>query len=249
MNKKKLLTLGITMFTLMGGIIFYPSDSYVNAASKDAVVQSLAERESIGRVHHEVETWDDLQILASAWTKYMKTHPNASEKKQEAFLNNFKKQQGFSTITCVRASGVGDYLPGYNNLNSAERKLAKKHPVQAVKVYLCAEQATNLTIEYYGTNGWQDNSDAFRHCCWNALMKKSIGKDAATEWATAHEAESSGIDKQMDLYNNNIGRGISVSGKSNAQIAKTVKSKVKNGNCKRIKNNKLVKTDGTGLKK
>lgn len=27
------------------------------------------------------------------------------------------------------------------------------------------------------------------------------------------------------------------------------KSKVKNGNCKRIKKNKLVKTDGTGLKK
>lgn len=52
----------------------------------------------LGKVFHffewvqiiiKVETWDDLQIRASAWTKYMKTHPNASEKKQEAFLNNW----------------------------------------------------------------------------------------------------------------------------------------------------------------
>ncbi|RLK62423.1 hypothetical protein D3H64_09885 [Atopobacter sp. AH10] len=52
---------------------------------------------------------------------------------------------------------------------SLERKLAIAHPVQAVKVYNASKTATAKTIEVYGHNGWQDNSDAFRHCLWNAL--------------------------------------------------------------------------------
>lgn len=27
-----------------------------------------------------------------------------------------------------------------------------------------------------GTNGWQDNSDIFKHCCWNALIKSDMGE-------------------------------------------------------------------------
>ena len=65
-------------------------------------------------------------------------------------------------------------------------------------------------------------------------MTKSMDASAAKEWATAHEAESSGIDKQMDLYNNTIGRVIEVSGMSESEIVSEVKSKVKNGNCIRI---------------
>ena len=57
-------------------------------------------------------------------------------------------------------------MSGFNSLNPDEKELALKHPLQAIKVYDCASKATNATIEYYGTNGWQDNSDAFRHCCW-----------------------------------------------------------------------------------
>ena len=62
--------------------------------------------------------------------------------------------------------------------------------------------------------------------------EKSIGKEAAKAWADAHETESFGVDKEMDLYNNSVGRGIEVDGKSDEQIAKSVKSKVKNGKCK-----------------
>jgi hypothetical protein len=110
-----------------------------------------------------------------------------------------------------------------------------------------AKTATNKTIEIYGKNGYQDNSDAFRHCLWNALMKQSIGATAAEKWATAHEYNSYGIDKQMDLHNNYIGRSIYVSGKSLNAITSEVKSKVRNGSCKRIIRNKLVPTNGYGL--
>ncbi len=244
MKKKVLLTLGFIAFTTMG-VINTPNISNASEVDKEMIM----ELEECGETHYEIETVEDLKVLAEQWQGYMEENPNASTKKQDAFLNNYIKEQGFKDSNIKQfGSSVGDYLPGYNNLNDKEKKLAKKHPAQAVKVYLCAQKATDLTIQNYGNNGYQDNSDAFRHCCWNALMKKSIGEKAAEQWATAHEAEASGIDKQMDLHNNSIGRGINVDGKSESQIATSVKSKVKNGKCKRIVNNKLVATDGTGLK-
>lgn len=65
------------------------------------------------------------------------------------------------------------------------------------------------------------NGDAFRHAYWNASLVKAMGSlfgpsylegkalhgvERATAWTTAHEQNSSGIDKQMDLHNNNVGR-------------------------------------------
>lgn len=41
-------------------------------------------------------------------------------------------------------------------------------------------------------------------------MKKAMGESAAEEWATAHEYKSSGLDKEMDLFNNAVGRSINV---------------------------------------
>ncbi|WP_438816476.1 DUF6973 domain-containing protein, partial [Streptobacillus moniliformis] len=84
----------------------------------------------------------------------------------------------------------------------------------------------------------QDNSDRFRHCLWNALKKQYIETSAAEKLATAHEYTSSGIDKQMDLHNNAVGRGIKVSRKSTSCIVFAVKSKVRNSSCKRIINDR-----------
>lgn len=78
-------------------------------------------------------------------------------------------------------------------------------------------------------------------------MKQSIGESAAEQWATAHEYDSSGIDKTMDLHNNSVGRSIDVSGKSLTSIVSSVKSKVRNGYCRRIVNGSLVATNGEGM--
>lgn len=78
-------------------------------------------------------------------------------------------------------------------------------------------------------------------------MKQSIGKSAAEQWATAHEYESDGIDKIMDLHNNSVGRSIKVSGKSLSSIVSSVKSKIRNGYCKRIVDGSLVATNGDGM--
>lgn len=210
-----------------------------------------AESENTTRVNQdvtvEIRDTNDLATLSDELDRFVQLNPDSTEEEQDAHLIEFIKNGGLSDNR-IDSRGVGDYLPGYGSLNPAERKLALEHPVQAVKVYNAGKTATNKTIEVYGQNGWQDNSDAFRHCLWNALMKQSIGVSAAEKWATAHEYNSSGVDKAMDLHNNSIGRGINVSGQSTANIVDSVKAKVRDGSCRRIINGSLVATDGSGMK-
>lgn len=80
---------------------------------------------------------------------------------------------------------------------------------------------------FYDTSqgAWLNNADALRHAYWNALMERRISKnvmvnvgtsdmpvyttiqvDFAKEFADAHEYGSSGIDCEIDLRNNALGR-------------------------------------------
>ncbi|HHK7664535.1 TPA: hypothetical protein ACQXS9_001810, partial [Streptococcus pneumoniae] len=198
---------------------------------------------SFKSVNNTIQNTRDLEILQDELERYISENPNAVDKDKDEHLKSFIIEGGLNKTNRESRS----YLSGYNNLNSEEKKLARNSPYQAIQVNNAAKTATNKTIEIYGKNGYQDNSDAFRHCLWNALMKQSIGATAAEKWATAHEYNSYGIDKQMDLHNNYIGRSIYVSGKSLNAITSEVKSKVRNGSCKRIIRNKLVPTNGYGL--
>lgn len=228
------------IISLMGGSVLQVSAAEVKNNEGQA-----CQSEAQYNFAEEVTTFSDLGFMSRALEAYVAENPESTEAEQEAFLIQFVESGGLRAARSSR--GIGDYIPGYGSLNSAERELVLKHPIQAVKVFNCANKATDATIAYYGTNGWQDNSDAFRHCCWSALMKNAMSESDADVWATAHEAESSGIDKDMDLFNNAVGRSINVSGKSDSEIYEAVKGEVKGGSCRRIVNNKLVATDGTGL--
>ena len=217
----------------------------VSAAEKEAFADYGIQSKVQYNFEDEVTTFSDLGIMSRALETFIVANPESTEAEQEAFLIHFVENGGLRAAANCR--GLGDYLPGYNNLNSEERALALKHPIQAVKVYNCASKATDATIAYYGINGWQDNSDAFRHCCWNALMKSAMSKNDANTWATAHEADSSGIDKDMDLFNNSVGRSIDVSDKNDSEIYEAVKGKVSDGSCRRIVDGELAATDNSGL--
>lgn len=72
-----------------------------------------------------------------------------------------------------------------------------------------AEEVTQTTIEKYGINGYQDDSDAFRHIYLTCVLYDRISRSFAIDLMTAHESETAdGIDKQMDLHNNS--RGVSL---------------------------------------
>lgn len=233
------------MTLAVAAVMFVIGGNALNASAAEINEGKAYQREARYSFADEVTTFSDLGLMSQALEEFVAENSESTEAEQEAFLIQFVESGGLRAARSSR--GIGDYIPGYGNLNSAERELALKHPIQAVTVYNCANKATDATIAYYGTNGWQDNSDAFRHCCWNALMKSAMSASDANAWATAHEADSSGIDKDMDLFNNAVGRSINVSGKSDSEIYEAVKGKVKGGSCRRIVNNKLVATDGTGL--
>lgn len=244
LNKKiiaKTFVATVLLLTMITPISVFAYESTDFQYSEDVNAQ---QSENINSSQVEIRDTNDLSILSNELDRFIQENPNSSGKEQDQHLIEFIKNGGLERPV---TRSIGDYLPGYGKLNAVERKLALAHPVQAVKVYNASKVATAKTIEVYGYNGWQDNSDAFRHCLWNALMKQSIGRTMAAQWATAHEYTSSGIDKRMDLHNNAVGRDINVSGKSTSSIVYAVKLRVRNGSCKRIINNRLVATDGSGM--
>lgn len=238
MLKKRILVASLTAL-----ICFVPAVTTTNVLAAYGNITHTKNGVFVG-----IKDTQDLEILKVELEKFVSKNPNSTELEQDIHLRAFIESGQLTRATRIKPKSIGDYLTGYNSLNTAERGLALKHPVQAIKVYDDGKVATSKTEEVYGRNGWLDNSDAFRHCLWNALMKKSIGISAAESWATAHEYNSSGVDKQMDLYNNSIGRSINVTGQSISNIVSSVKYKVKNGNCKRVVDGMLVPTNGDGMK-
>lgn len=80
---------------------------------------------------------------------------------------------------------------------------------------------------------------------WHLLVEKKMNKE---DLKRAANITSNIVSRMsMDLHNNAVGRGINVSGKSTSSIVDAVKSKVRNGSCKRIINDRLVATDGSGM--
>ncbi|MFI4852593.1 MAG: DUF6973 domain-containing protein [Gimesia chilikensis] len=141
-----------------------------------------------------------------------------------------------------------DDLPYSNRLNPKEKKLLKQDLISGLSALKCAYDARELTSQMYKQtksclhNG---NGDAFRHALWNCLMAKSIGVSKAKQWGDAHEnggtSPNPPLEKEMDLFNNEIGRGISI--KNLDEAPKKVQAAVRKGRMRRIVNKKLVDTN------
>ena len=66
-----------------------------------------------------------------------------------------------------------------------------------------ANEVTDTTIEMYGANGSQDDSDAFRHIYLTCVLYERISKYFSQKLMTDHESENTNVvDKNMDLHNN-----------------------------------------------
>lgn len=138
----------------------------------------------------------------------------------KAARDNYEAQFGItfrrparSEVGTVGIQSDYDDLPIIREyLNPIEQQLYLAHPVDGTRAILAAKDATNLTQSSYENaclhNG---NGDAFRHATWNALMVLRIGATRAKEWGDAHEDGAAGnpaLEKQMDLFNNAVGRTI-----------------------------------------
>lgn len=82
------------------------------------------------------------------------------------------------------------YYPG---LTIKERDLITKKPYEAITVFLQKQKAEGMTLSKFGRDGDGDESDAYRHFIWAALMSKELGPDTAKEFLDAHESNQSSI--------------------------------------------------------
>lgn len=92
-------------------------------------------------------------------------------------------------------------------LTPGDKALISRFPLQAVKVYQAKVKADDLTIKIFKKTSKNDESDAFRHFVWSALVTQDLGEKEARMFLNAHETEAgqSKKEKEMDLTNNNYG--------------------------------------------
>jgi ankyrin repeat protein len=141
------------------------------------------------------------------------------------------------------------YLP--MKLNKIELELQEENPRLFQKNLQAANLAGTEAFARYFKEGNGDNSDAYRHAYWAAVLQKYAGNDAAKKYLDAHEngdKDNNPLSKEMDLFNNSVGMEISRSNpnKNLDQLAFEVQMALNQGRLRQIKDKKLVPTDGSG---
>lgn len=144
------------------------------------------------------------------------------------------------------------YISGY--LNSQEQALYDQNPAKGLLCMANGKLALGYAQDNYSSGLTDGNGDAFRHTLWNYGMVIDVGYDFAKSWSDAHEygsANNTALARQMDLFNNGVGLKL---GKDNpgtvlhSTFISKSKEKVRNGECRRIVNGKLVATNSVGEK-
>ncbi|WP_094229022.1 DUF6973 domain-containing protein [Methanolobus psychrotolerans] len=185
----------------------------------------------------------DIEELHAEVTTYIEKHPDATEKQINDYtIKKIRELYGKSKSDGTISTKISYY--GFT-LNPAEEALFYENSWKAINSCYYGKKAMDRTKSIFGFNGADDASDAFRHTYWNALMVKHIDYTWAERWATAHEYNSSGLPKTMDLWNNNKGRGIGNNNPSasDSTISNKVVIVLNSGNqLKKIVNNNLVYT-------
>ncbi len=84
-----------------------------------------------------------------------------------------------------------------------------------------ARKATHETVRRFGHNGYNDASDAFRHCYYSALLTRDIGLSNARFFMEAHELfEGNPLNEfRMDMQNNHIGFRLGMFGGDDQTLA------------------------------
>lgn len=226
---------------------------------------------------------DNWGYLSNLEEEYRDENPNKTPQEIVSFLENEiagLKQLKNSSINLMNDSTVGDssYSIFGKDITSAELSLVLTYPAQAIIAFNASKDASNSVPNFYEGSAWLNNADAFRHAYWNALMERRISKevwintgtpdapyyvmihvDFAKEFSDAHEYGNTGIDPEMDLRNNALGRSDAVTYKEldENQLALKIVERIAYGYYWRIINEEivdgkvikgdLVSTDWTGL--
>ncbi len=112
--------------------------------------------------------------------------------------------------------------------------------VNQVTYLINAQSASSAAENLYPGNQHNTRADAFRHAYFSILNVSTIGFSLAESLGNAHEEVTGqpGIEKQMDLWNNNAGRnafnGYIPNSGAPSYFANVIQNLVNNGNLKYI---------------
>ena len=96
--------------------------------------------------------------------------------------------------------------------------------VRAASFAIGISQTYSLTRPSAEKSSYLGKADALRHCLWNAYMAYMLGERRAEALANAHELPgelkgNSAVDRDMDLFNNRVGRMLGVTARDTAWMA------------------------------
>ena len=133
---------------------------------------------------------------------------------------------------------LGSFLL-YPGLTPLEQELVRAYPFEALKVFKLKVQAEKATEENFPDQGFNDESDAFRHFLWSALLTKELGPARARLYLDAHEkdAHEPSLEKNMDYHNNKVGQAAAIKMIQNNQFDF---QKLKNMGLALLRQNQLI---------
>ena len=148
--------------------------------------------------------------------------------------NYHEKHSEFNDEFSIQSYYDGDQYNIFGRtLTGSEISLMIQYPFYVPSWIKASNTALSKTNELYSKTSDGSIANAFLHAYWNVLMVKKMNVSLAKKFATAHEDYNNNptIHKDMDLFNNNVGRdfaeGISnLSSKSDSWLAQEVKSKL-----------------------
>lgn len=164
---------------------------------------------------NELPKTEENTILFKGIEDFKNENPNLSnEQIVEHFNWTVDEAKNFSTLGFYEETKAT-----WSTLTPAEKLLVVGDPGMGYATISTRDKAYSYTLTNYGHSGAGDESDAFRHAVWNALMCKHISKMWANLMATAHEnvddayltrvfadGFTGAAHKRMDLHNNEKGR-------------------------------------------
>lgn len=108
------------------------------------------------------------------------------------------------------------YVP---RLTEGDKVVISKMPLEAFKVFVAKEKVDKLTIKIFKKANRKDESDAFRHFVWSALLANELGVKKARIFLNAHEEDStqSNQEKKMDIQNNSEGLSFFIKSKKSGR--------------------------------
>lgn len=219
---------------------------------------------------------DNFEYFSSQERIFRTEHPNATPDDVTSYLTSLVAATSQNRLNGTRYDG--EYSIFGKTITSAELALVVAYPAQAVIAYNASQDASVVPSVYYNGGAYLNNADALRHAYWNALMERRISKnyymnvgtdeypiyeliqiDFAKEFADAHESNSSGIDAEMDLHNNALGRidGATYTNLTDEQLSFQITRRITLGEYWKIANpqtingeitGEIVPTDDEGLK-